>query len=106
MSANHPIASVNPMAALSWPIDEEFQMYQDIGAEHIGYNCRKADKIGWSDVAAAAYNSGLRVDYLCHGLSARADDEAARGREIEFLRRCVRAGADLGASTIFVTCGR
>lgn len=93
------------MAAMSWRPAGEFQMYRRIGADRVGYNARKGDEVGWPTVDELARANGLRVDYVCHGLTARADDDAQQRREVEFLRDSIRAAAEIGAATVFVTSG-
>lgn len=93
------------MAALAWPVDEEFAMYQRIGAHRIGVAAAKGAAAGWSRIGALARRHGLSAAYVCHGVTAHADDTAAWLRDREFLRDAVRAAADLGAATVYCTSG-
>lgn len=97
--------SVNPMAALALPLPDEFAMYQRIGATRVGVHYPKGRDAGWDEVGASARAHGLRVEYLCLGLTSTVDTEDYRAQVAELLV-AARAAAGLGAHTVYCTSGR
>jgi sugar phosphate isomerase/epimerase len=93
------------MAALGQAPPAEFALYRRVGVRRAGVACAKGAAYGWPRIAALNRRSGVRIGYLCHGVTARADDDAAWRREVDVLRDAVRAASSPGAPLVYATSG-
>jgi sugar phosphate isomerase/epimerase len=97
--------SVNPMAMLGRPYDEEYAALVSAGATSIGLAARKLDALGWDEGVEGALAAGLSVDYMVVGLLAPPVDPAAWEAEGDLLRRAVATTAAVGGHSVYFCSG-
>lgn len=98
--------SVNPMAVVTEGLPEQVALLRAVGADQFGLTIGACREFGWENTLQLLGDSGGRLGYLCHGASARADDERSWRKEIVVFREAVEFAARAGASQIYFTTGR
>ena len=101
----HDRISVNPMAMLAMPFDEEVAALAALGIDRAGISVRKLDELGWTSGLDTYRTAGLEIPYLVHGIFAPVGDEAGWHAELDMLLRAVDTAAEVGATCIYFCSG-
>lgn len=105
MSTAGERVSVNPMAMLDWPFEEEYPALAAAGARRVGLAARKLAERGWDDGVRGALGAGLEVAYVVHGVFTPPHDLAGWTAERGLLMRAVDAAAELRADLVYFCSG-
>ncbi|HVX20695.1 MAG TPA: TIM barrel protein [Acidimicrobiales bacterium] len=97
--------TVNPMALLALPFDQEAAALVAAGARRLGVATRKLDALGWAAGLATYRAAGLDVAYLVHGIVAAPTDRDGWAAEADLLVRAVDTAADLGVPFVYFCSG-
>jgi sugar phosphate isomerase/epimerase len=97
--------TVNPMALMGVPYDEEYAALVAAGATGIGLAARKLDALGWDEGVSGALAAGLSVEYLVVGLVAPPGDPTAWAAERDLLVRAAETAAAVGGRAVYFCSG-
>ncbi|WP_204010170.1 sugar phosphate isomerase/epimerase family protein [Sphaerimonospora thailandensis] len=96
---------VSGMAAVSWPLPEELEMYRRTGTDLVGLTVPKLATCGWPAAYDVIGRSGVDVEYLVHPFTADPDDGDGWTAQVRSLMAAVDAAERIGARTVYLTVG-
>lgn len=99
------LISVNPMAVATLPLPQQIELLRAVGADQFGLTVSACKDAGWEAALELLGGRGASLGYLCHGVTASADDADSWRAETALLREAVDFASRAGAQQIYFTTG-
>lgn len=100
------LISVNPMAVVTHPLRQQVELLKAVGVDQFGLTVGACRDAGWDNALELLDGHGSSLGYLCHGVTASADDAESWRAEAALLREAVDFASRAGAKQIYFTTGR
>jgi sugar phosphate isomerase/epimerase len=101
----HPRLSVNDASTIQWTLEQDVELFGELGVKDVSLLLRKIEVAGIERSAKLIADAGLRVDNItvgpCFELARPEQWPAGRDR----LRDCLRAAERVGTRSIVITTG-
>lgn len=101
----HPRIALNGVSSKSWSLDEDLQMWAELGVHHAVLSYDKVGAPGVQRATDQLQRSGVHVESVCLGRAFRLDDPATWPADVSRLVQGMTFAENVGATSVYVTTG-